>query len=729
MILSLSIFAVIISCSYGQNTNTSTIYTPTAWGDAFKGDIKIPINQQTSNGWRIRLLFYSPIPRIECWTGIVEEAEIGETTSEFTIVNEPYNKVLQVGTILLVNFIANFPTGVYSLISPPIVIRFQGNIIFRSSGASPTARTPEAISTTDLLSFLNSLEAEINSNSTNNGNTTNTGNTEYNGSGQNADNIQPSATTTESQNNSATTNISTTTTTRPTIITQRPRNPVPIPAVTKYNYTEILHKSLLFYEAQRSGRLPPGNRIPWRGNSAMNDRGNNGEDLTGGYYDAGDHVKFGFPMAFSITLLAWGVVEYWDVYRTTGELDNAIDALKWGTDYLLKAHVAPNVLYGQVGDGVADHRYWGRPEDMPSGNRPAFKVDRRKPGTDLAAETAAAMAATSLAIRRKANGSETPYVRNLITHAKQLFNFATTYRKLYHVSIPGAKKFYKSTSFKDELIWAALWIYRATGEDKYIRDAEGKYMNWGLFQLPHKLRFSWDDKKAGLQMLMVQVSRNLGYGAKRTVKNYCSAVRSRNTNYTEGGLLYLHEWSPLRYAANTAFICLMASNAGIDSEVNAAWARRQIHYMLGDSGRSYVVGFGTRSPQRPHHRSSSCPPRPQQCNWASEESPQPNHFVLNGALVGGPDYNDNFQDRRNNFKQSEVALDYNAGFQGAVAALQYQAVFPNLEILRNHEPWFSPHSTVGTSTTVRPRGSATAVSPQILVFILSVFASLFLIYS
>lgn len=52
-----------------------------------------------------------------------------------------------------------------------------------------------------------------------------------------------------------------------------------------YDYKRVLHLSLLFYEAQRSGHLPPNNRIPWRGDSALDDRGQNGEDLTGGYYD------------------------------------------------------------------------------------------------------------------------------------------------------------------------------------------------------------------------------------------------------------------------------------------------------------------------------------------------------------------------------------------------------------------------------------------------------------
>ena len=49
----------------------------------------------------------------------------------------------------------------------------------------------------------------------------------------------------------------------------------------KYSYAEALGLSLLFYETQRSGPLPTTNRIPWRHDSAMKDRGLNGEDLTG----------------------------------------------------------------------------------------------------------------------------------------------------------------------------------------------------------------------------------------------------------------------------------------------------------------------------------------------------------------------------------------------------------------------------------------------------------------
>jgi hypothetical protein len=86
------------------------------------------------------------------------------------------------------------------------------------------------------------------------------------------------------------------------------------PADGKYDYGAVLRASLLFYEAQRAGKLPSNNRISWRSDSMLMDKAQNGEDLTGGYFDAGDYVKFGFPMAGFTTLLAWGAIDYEDAY-------------------------------------------------------------------------------------------------------------------------------------------------------------------------------------------------------------------------------------------------------------------------------------------------------------------------------------------------------------------------------------------------------------------------------
>jgi hypothetical protein len=43
-------------------------------------------------------------------------------------------------------------------------------------------------------------------------------------------------------------------------------------------------------------------------------------DLVGGYYDAGDNVKFGLPMAFTVTMMSWSVLEYGNQMAAAGEL-------------------------------------------------------------------------------------------------------------------------------------------------------------------------------------------------------------------------------------------------------------------------------------------------------------------------------------------------------------------------------------------------------------------------
>jgi hypothetical protein len=90
------------------------------------------------------------------------------------------------------------------------------------------------------------------------------------------------------------------------------------------------------------------NKIPWRGDSALDDGKQAGLDLSKGMYDAGDHIKFSFPMAFTATVLSWSMLEYGDQMSAAKQLDPALDALKWITDFLINAHPSDNVFYIQV---------------------------------------------------------------------------------------------------------------------------------------------------------------------------------------------------------------------------------------------------------------------------------------------------------------------------------------------------------------------------------------------
>jgi endoglucanase len=119
-------------------------------------------------------------------------------------------------------------------------------------------------------------------------------------------------------------------------------------------------------------------------------------DLVGGYYDEGDNVKFNFLMAFSTTMLAWSVLEFGKFMGSN--LSHALDAIRWATDYFLKATSIPGLVFAQVGEPYGDHQCWKRPEDMDTPRTP-YAASKQFPGSEVSAEIAAALAASSMAFR------------------------------------------------------------------------------------------------------------------------------------------------------------------------------------------------------------------------------------------------------------------------------------------------------------------------------------------
>ncbi|KAG0586363.1 hypothetical protein KC19_2G084600 [Ceratodon purpureus] len=466
-------------------------------------------------------------------------------------------------------------------------------------------------------------------------------------------------------------------------------------ALSRAQYASALDKSILFFDLQRSGRLPSWQRLRWRGDSGLNDGRAQGVDLTGGYYDAGDNVKFGMPMAFSIAVLAWNAVEFRDSLRQTGQLGNTLNAVRWGTDYLLKCSARPNELWVQVGDPNNDHQCWERPEDMDT-SRTAYKVDTNRRGSDVAGDTAAALAAGSVAFR----GIDNAYSNRLLVAARRVFTFADRYRGKYsdplgYVVCP----FYCSYSgYNDELVWAATWLYKATRENSYLQYLQrNAYSLGGASQTMNV--FSWDNKFAGAQVLLAQ-SVMQGVNGLQAYKDradgFICAVLPRsisNSNqlqFTRGGMLWYMGQLNLQYVTSSSFLIttyaryLSASRRTVNCggrNVNAAQllgaAQKQMDYILGQNpkGLSYMIGFG-RNPTRVHHRAASLPskrarPGKIACkdgfNWYNSWNPNPN--IAMGAVIGGPDQGDNINDNRGNYAQMEPATYVNAPIVGVLSEL------------------------------------------------------------
>ena len=457
---------------------------------------------------------------------------------------------------------------------------------------------------------------------------------------------------------------------------------------SEFNYGEALQKSIMFYDLQRSGKLPDNFRCNWRGDSCLSDGSDNGLDLSGGFLDAGDNVKFNLPMSYTTSLLAWSVYENRDAYEESGQLKYILDNIRWGNDYFIKCHPEPNVYYYQVGDGNADHSWWGPVECVEAQmNRPSYKVDLQHPGSAVAAGTAASLASCAVVFK----DSDPAYAELCTRHAKELYTYAETVKS--DSGYTAANGFYTSFGgFNDELSFASFWLYKATNDASYLVKAktylgEGGDPTWAL---------CWDDKSFGTACLI----------AKETGSEKVRQILEKHLDYwvkkayrTPGGLVYIDQWGALRYATTTAFVALSYADSkncpAEKAEKYREFAKSQIDYALGSTGRSFVVGYGENSPKNPHHRTA----HGSYTNNIGD--PADNRHILYGALVGGPNRDDSYSDDRNNYVNNEVACDYNAGFTGALAKLYAQY---GGQTLKNFGAIEKPDDELYTDATINVNG-------------------------
>ncbi|CAN1355263.1 Endoglucanase 9 [Linum perenne] len=451
------------------------------------------------------------------------------------------------------------------------------------------------------------------------------------------------------------------------------------------NYKEALAKSLLFFQGQRSGRLPPNQQLTWRSHSALSDGRLANVDLTGGYYDAGDNVKFNLPMAFTTTMLSWSTLEYGK--RMGTQLPASRAAIRWATDYLLKcATSTPGRLYVGVGDPNADHRCWERPEDMDT-DRSVYYVSPSRPGSDVAGETAAALASASMVFR----STDAKYAALLLRTARKVLQFGLQFRGAYSDALGASVcPFYCSYSgYKDELLWGAAWLFRATNEIQYYNIIK----SLGANDEPDL--FSWDNKYSGAHVLLsrralVNNDKNFEQYKQQAENFMCKILPNspyKTTQYTQGGLMYKLPQNNLQYVTSITFLLTTYAKYIKATKTNYTFkcGNQVVDYILGVNPirMSYMVGYGPNFPKRIHHRGSSLPsvtshPQSMGCNGGFQPfyySPNPNPNILMGAIVGGPNQNDGYPDDRSDYSHSEPATYVNAAIVGPLA--YFAGTFPH----------------------------------------------------
>ncbi len=442
-----------------------------------------------------------------------------------------------------------------------------------------------------------------------------------------------------------------------------------------YNYANILSRTILFYDANQCGdQVTENNRFNWRGDCHENDSitltlsdGSTVDiDATGGYHDAGDHIKFGITNAYAASTLGWGFYEFRDQYEESGQDVWLLRAVKWATDYFIKCHPEPNQFVYSVGSSE-DHNYWGPPElqtDERSA-RDVAVVTPSTPASDVCGNTAASLALMYL----NYYSVDSTYAETCLQHARDLYTLGRENLGLADDNMP----FYPSGSYWDDLAWGALWLYEATKEDFYYQefltiigptcmglDTDTDLdngINW-VNQWTH----CWDAVWGGV---FAAASGILDHQAFKDQAKVNLDFWMTGITESPGGLAYLTDWGSLRYSTAAA-LCALTYYEHTNDTAYRDFGASQINYALGSNpiDRCYIVGIDETSPIHPHHDAA----HGSESGFLTD--PPFHKHVLYGALVGGPGVDDQHNDAIDDYVQNEVSIDYNAAIVGALAGMR-----------------------------------------------------------
>ena len=230
-------------------------------------------------------------------------------------------------------------------------------------------------------------------------------------------------------------------------------------------------------------------------------------DATGGWHDAGDQLKYLLTSSNATAqmllayLLAAGPAParagrvrsaFRDEFNGAGQpgpngTPDVLDEARWGLEWMLRLHPAPESLYHQVADD-RDHIGWRLPQHetadygwgkgsyrvvyfadgAPQGLK-AFK-SRSDGVANLAGRYAAAMALGYQVWKDDPRGRA--YAQRLLKAGAEVYALGRSKEGVQQGNSYGAPYRYEETTWADDMEWGAAELFRATGERRYLADAE-----------------------------------------------------------------------------------------------------------------------------------------------------------------------------------------------------------------------------------------------------------------
>lgn len=389
-------------------------------------------------------------------------------------------------------------------------------------------------------------------------------------------------------------------------------------------YNGLADLSRRFFAVQRSGDTHPDGHAPSHLNDApLSTDTNQHRDVTGGWYDAGDYLKFTLTTAYAtlFQLLAYRDAPYaFQDLDTTG-VPQVLNEAPIGLDWLEKMW-NPNepMLYVQVGSEADHNQGWRLPEDDTldgTAQRPVYPADPGK-GANLAGKTAAAFA---LAAQLYGEPATPVYDSAQANHYRALAEAIYAWGQSRPDSQPSVPSyFYDETTWQDDMALAAAELYRLTDDTTY-RDQARNYAQaagpaWW---------FSWGDLNGLAHAELARtdagyVATAAGFLAQDLAGFQSSAAASPWGMASANNLVWGSLFPILGAALEARWYEELTGSIAYQP-----LARAQVDFVLGRNpwGATFLIGAGSTWPHDPHHQVAYLGLRPQ-------------GRELDGTWMGGP---------------------------------------------------------------------------------------------
>ena len=471
----------------------------------------------------------------------------------------------------------------------------------------------------------------------------------------------------------------------------------------KEQYQKALWMTARFYGAQRSGDGHSwliAEHMPTKASSNFNNLGafvkgqdfvkdaDGSYDLTGGWFDCGDHVKFGQTEFYAGYMLSLGYSEFpggyddyysqnYDGYIKASDytwegkagipngIPDILDEIKYATDFFMKCVRDKGTFYYQVGDGDADHMVWctsSAKATLPTtqggesdGSRPTKKATGNTSSmTSLCGATLASMA-------RSYKKFDPEYAAKCLEKAKVAYDYVMSTSK----GNSGGGSYYPAKDkYEPDIVILCMELYRTTNDATYLAEAK-KYSTWMAASKDYNHNFSlcYNNTEDLACYLMAMYGNGTEQANAKTAFTYLADMYKPSSGY------FLNKkndgWGVLRFPANQAFV--EGLKAKMDDNLTKVdpYALASIEYIMGSNGRkfSYIVGFGENYPHYPHHRNFYGLDNNDEGNLTTQPK-----FMQLGYMVGGSLDDGAYTDNEKMYTYSEGGIDYNAGL---VSALGY----------------------------------------------------------